>query len=60
MAFCPDCKPKRFLAVMTLAAICGHEVTKGGMDLCPKCARLKDACEACSEPLNPDPPPHTD
>lgn len=59
MAFCENCKSGRFTAVLTNAE-CGHETTRGGMKLCLKCARTKDACEACGEPLQPDPPPHTD
>lgn len=59
MPYCHDCKGTRADAAMTVAE-CGHETTRAGMKLCLACAKKQDACEACGEQLNPDPPPHTD
>ncbi len=59
MPRCLDCKPVSHAQMMTEAK-CGHPATRVGMELCERCSLQKDACEACGEQLNPDPPPHTD
>lgn len=59
MPNCLECRPVRAAAVMTNAK-CGHLATRAGMELCAKCSHEKNACETCGQPLDPDPPPHTD
>jgi len=64
MLSCENCKKSKFMTVMSVAK-CGHPTGRGGMELCPDCAKRKNACEACATPLdgddkNDDPPPHTD
>lgn len=50
---CKKCRNIRLPAVLSRASQCGHQVNKGSLKWCGKCALAKGLCMHCGGQLQP-------